>query len=46
MEVVLIGETTYGKNVGSMTIYETDAEKQKTNKWGMQPIVAKLANAK
>jgi C-terminal processing protease CtpA/Prc len=42
--VTLIGETTYGKNVGSITIYEDDAEKQKTNKWGMQPIVVKFAN--
>ncbi|MDR2382767.1 MAG: hypothetical protein LBD76_02660 [Prevotellaceae bacterium] len=45
VNVVLVGETTYGKNVGSITIYEEDAEKQKTNKWGMQPIVVKMANA-
>jgi C-terminal processing protease CtpA/Prc len=45
MNVVLVGETTYGKNVGSFTIYEEDVEKQKTNKWGMQPIVVKMANA-
>jgi C-terminal processing protease CtpA/Prc len=44
MDVILLGETTYGKNVGSVTIYETDATKQKKNKWGMQPIVVKLAN--
>ncbi|MDR0815042.1 MAG: hypothetical protein LBN37_04740, partial [Bacteroidales bacterium] len=42
--IVLIGETTYGKNVGSVTIYEEDAVKQQTNKWGMQPIVLKTAN--
>ncbi len=42
MEVVLIGETTYGKNVGSITIYEEDDPK---NKWGMQPIVVKFANS-
>ena len=46
MEVVLIGDVTCGKNVGSITIYEDDTEKQKTNKWGMQPIIVKLANAK
>ena len=46
MDVILIGETTYGKNVASITIYETDPEKQKTNKWGMQPIIVKVANAK
>jgi C-terminal processing protease CtpA/Prc len=46
MEVILIGDVTYGKNVGSITIYEEDPQKQKTNKWGMQPIVIKLANSK
>jgi C-terminal processing protease CtpA/Prc len=46
MDVILIGDFTYGKNVGSVTIYEENAEKQKTNKWGMQPIVVKLANSK
>ncbi|MDR1527121.1 MAG: hypothetical protein LBS46_05555 [Dysgonamonadaceae bacterium] len=45
MEVILIGGTTYGKNVGSFTIYEEDEEKQKTNKWGMLPIIVKLANS-
>lgn len=42
MDVILIGETTYGKNVGSITIYEDDDPK---NKWGMQPIVVKFANS-
>jgi|AGTN01.1.fsa_nt_gi Periplasmic protease len=42
MEVILIGETTYGKNVGSISIYEKDDPK---NKWGMQPIVAKYYNS-
>jgi C-terminal processing protease CtpA/Prc len=46
MDVILIGDVTYGKNVGSITLYEEDAEKQKKNKWGMQPIVVKLANSK
>jgi C-terminal processing protease CtpA/Prc len=44
--IMLVGETTYGKNVASVTIYEEDKEKQKTNKWGMQPIIAKMSNAK
>lgn len=43
MDVVLIGETTYGKNVGSISIYEKDDPK---NKWGMQPIIVKYANSK
>lgn len=45
MDVVLVGEQTEGKNLGSYTIYEIDTEKQKTNSWGLQPIVLKLANA-
>jgi C-terminal processing protease CtpA/Prc len=43
--IVLIGETTYGKNVASITIYEEDKEKQKTNKWGMQPIITRMSNS-
>lgn len=42
MDVILIGETTYGKNVGSISIYEKDDPK---NKWGMQPIIAKYSNS-
>jgi C-terminal processing protease CtpA/Prc len=45
MKVTLIGETTYGKNVGSITIYEDNPVKQVSNKWGMQPIILKIANA-
>lgn len=41
-EVVLIGDTTYGKNVGSINIYEKDDPK---NKWGMQPIIVKYKNS-
>lgn len=43
MDVILIGETTFGKNVGSITIYEEDDPK---NKWGMQPIIVKYLNSK
>jgi len=43
--VVLVGWSTTGKNVGSFTIYEDDPVKQKTNNWGMQPIVCKLSNS-
>jgi C-terminal processing protease CtpA/Prc len=41
MNVVIIGDTTVGKNVGSITIYD------RTNRiqWGMQPIVLKVLNA-
>lgn len=42
MSVYLIGATTYGKNVGSISIYE---ENDPNNKWGMQPMVVKTSNS-
>lgn len=39
--IILIGETTVGKNVGSVSFYEEDDPK---NRWGMQPIIAKFFN--
>jgi C-terminal processing protease CtpA/Prc len=45
MEVILVGDTTYGKNVASITIYEDDPVRQQTNTWGMQPIIVKMANS-
>lgn len=41
MDVILVGGHTYGKNVGSITI--SDSEKRW--EWGMQPIVLKSVNA-
>lgn len=42
MEVFLIGDVTYGKNVGSISRFkENDAR----NTWGLQPIVVKVANS-
>ncbi|MGA0557004.1 S41 family peptidase [Larkinella sp. VNQ87] len=41
MSVITIGETTYGKNVGSITIEDETGK----IKWGMQPIVFKSFNA-
>jgi carboxyl-terminal processing protease len=41
MDVILVGDNTYGKNVGSITI----SDDQKRWKWGMQPIVLKTVNA-
>jgi C-terminal processing protease CtpA/Prc len=46
MNVVLVGGTTYGKNVGSIPIYETNPVKQQTNKWIMLPIISKTSNSK
>ena len=46
MDVILVGDTTYGKNVGMWFIYETDPQKQKDNRWGMLPIVFKIYNSK
>jgi C-terminal processing protease CtpA/Prc len=43
MDVVLVGDTTYGKNVASTTFY--DKGNTKKNKWGMQPIIAKYFNS-
>lgn len=41
MNVTLVGDVTYGKNVGSITI----TGKDKGIKWGMQPIVTKSFNS-
>lgn len=43
MSVVIIGDTTYGKNVASTTFF--DEEHTDKNKWGMQPIIAKYFNS-
>lgn len=42
MDVFLIGDVTYGKNVGSISIYDKE---DATNKWGLQPIVVKVSNS-
>lgn len=42
MEVILIGETTVGKNVGSFVLYE---EKDPNNKWAIMPITFKYFNS-
>ncbi len=42
MDVILIGETTYGKNVGSWNI--SDKEDPKIN-WNIQPITVKFYNS-
>ena len=42
MEVVLIGDTTYGKNVGSVSLFEKN---NPGNLWGLQPIVVKVYNS-
>lgn len=42
MGVYLIGDTTEGKNLGSISLYEENDPK---NKWGMQPIVSQAFNS-
>lgn len=42
MDIYLVGNTTVGKNVGSISIYD---EEDPNNKWGLQPIVVKLFNS-
>lgn len=41
MDVFLIGDVTYGKNVGSISLNDDD---DPSNKWGLQPIVVKIFN--
>lgn len=41
MPVITIGETTVGKNVGSITI----SDEEEKIKWGLQPIVVKVFNS-
>ncbi len=43
MDVFIIGDVTYGKNVGSISLYD---EHNTDNKWGMQPIVVRVSNSK
>jgi carboxyl-terminal processing protease len=42
MDVIIIGDTTVGKNVGSITRYKPNDSK---NTWGIQPIVTKSYNS-
>lgn len=42
MSTFIVGDTTVGKDVGSITIEDVDDE---DNNWGIQPIVVKLVNA-
>lgn len=43
MDVFIVGETTVGKDVGSVTLYDDD---DPDNSWAIQPIVVKLINSK
>lgn len=47
MNVVLVGDSTVGKYVGSVTIKDVDAQGtiNPNHKWAMQPIVVKFANS-
>jgi len=42
MDVILIGDTTYGKNYGSVTLADSE---NKNNNWVLQPIVMKMYNS-
>lgn len=44
MDVIIIGQNTYGKNVGSITIKDTQTPARW--KWGFQPIVLRTVNSK
>lgn len=41
MDVYMVGDTTIGKNVGSISLYD---ENDPDNTWGIQPIVTKIFN--
>lgn len=41
MDVFIIGETTVGKDVGSVTLYD----EERSGNWAIQPIVVKLVNS-
>lgn len=48
IDVIQIGDTTTGKNVGSITIYDyidNDGNKNTNHKYAMQPIVLAIANS-
>lgn len=49
MSVVQVGETTVGKNVGSVTLYDSPtfgkANRNPNHKYAMQPLVLKIVNA-
>ena len=49
ISVVQIGETTVGKNVGSVTLYDSPtfgkANRNPNHKYAMQPLVLKIVNA-
>lgn len=40
-KLILIGNVTYGKNMASATFYKKN---DKHNRWGLQPIIARLSN--
>ena len=48
IDVVQIGDTTYGKNVGSITVHDyidNEGTKNPDHTYAMQPIVLKIANS-
>ena len=49
INVVQIGETTVGKNVGSFTVYDspslTKSQVNQNHKYAMQPLVLKISNS-
>ena len=44
MDVVIVGQNTYGKNVGSKTLKDESSPTRWS--WGMQPIVLRTVNSK
>ncbi|MBO4602026.1 MAG: PDZ domain-containing protein [Salinivirgaceae bacterium] len=46
MNVKLIGENTYGKYTGMITIYDSEGDLKELGNWLLMPVVFKYANAK
>jgi len=46
IDVIIIGTTTYGKNVGSITVKDIDIDGNinPDHKWAMQPIISQSSN--
>lgn len=46
IDVIIIGTTTYGKNVGSITVKDIDnnGDINPDHKWAMQPIISQSSN--
>jgi hypothetical protein len=45
MNVIIVGNTTTGRNIFSLFLYENDPVKQKINTWAIVPAVIQISNS-